>query len=587
MGTDAPSAGLSDLQPCKTINFGIERAIEENLNCLFVQTGNYNEVVIMADGISLIGGYDSSWVFDLHTNAGHNTTITGAFNNGLEQYVAIVAHDLFQTTSISNLSIMAPDAYGVINGAGRSSYGVHVFNCTDFSLSDLRVTGGGGATGDNGDDGLGASPNPANAGASGLDGFEGIFSCGTVTYGGGSSGTGVNSNSGGNGGRGGAMDTDCDFFNPNYNATQGVAGLQGSSNSGTGNGGSSGFGGSVCASPGNGGDGGEQNGLGGSGGNSQGSLSNGFWYSGNGLDGTLGKHGGGGGGGGAGGCDTGTDERGASGGGGGAGGVGAASVGTRGHGGGGSFGFLIIDSDVVVTNCQFIRGAAGRGGRGGDGALGQPGGAGGWGGATAADSGPGGDGGDGGDSGAGGGGGGGSSVGISSFNSLVSVVGTTYIGGSIGTGGPGGSGSSGQTEGVGGNDGFLHGFLPGLLNRASSQTTRAPNKAICDNTPCLLSPVDELPVFTFELQNNVPNPFNPNTDIRFSLPAALPVRLTIHDLSGRVVRTLSAGESYSAGQNSIPWSGRDDFGRQVPSGSYLVKLEAGADRSFQKIMLLK
>lgn len=86
---------------------------------------------------------------------------------------------------------------------------------------------------------------------------------------------------------------------------------------------------------------------------------------------------------------------------------------------------------------------------------------------------------------------------------------------------------------------------------------------------------------------NVPNPFNPSTEIRFNLPRTLPVWLTVHDLAGREVRVLADGQVMNAGQNGVFWDGRDHAGRQSPSGSYLVKFEAGDERSVRKIMLLK
>ena len=86
---------------------------------------------------------------------------------------------------------------------------------------------------------------------------------------------------------------------------------------------------------------------------------------------------------------------------------------------------------------------------------------------------------------------------------------------------------------------------------------------------------------------NVPNPFNPKTEIRFNLPRYLPVWLTVHDLAGREVRVLADGQVMNAGQNGVFWDGRDHSGRQSPSGSYLVKFEAGDERSVRKIMLLK
>ncbi len=89
------------------------------------------------------------------------------------------------------------------------------------------------------------------------------------------------------------------------------------------------------------------------------------------------------------------------------------------------------------------------------------------------------------------------------------------------------------------------------------------------------------------LTANVPNPFNPGTMIRFSLPRALPVRLTLHDLAGREVRRLADGEIWAAGQNTVYWDGRDKTGRPVASGGYLVKLAAGDEQSLRKILLLK
>jgi hypothetical protein len=86
---------------------------------------------------------------------------------------------------------------------------------------------------------------------------------------------------------------------------------------------------------------------------------------------------------------------------------------------------------------------------------------------------------------------------------------------------------------------------------------------------------------------NVPNPFNPKTEIRFNLPRSLPVWLTVHDLAGREVQVLADGQVMKAGQNGIFWDGRDHSGRQSPSGSYFVKFEAGDERSVRKIMLLK
>lgn len=71
-----------------------------------------------------------------------------------------------------------------------------------------------------------------------------------------------------------------------------------------------------------------------------------------------------------------------------------------------------------------------------------------------------------------------------------------------------------------------------------------------------------------------PNPFNPRTTIRYDLPEAGPVRLSVFDLAGRRVRTL-VDESMPQGSHEAVWDGRDASGREVSSGTYLARLEFG------------
>lgn len=84
----------------------------------------------------------------------------------------------------------------------------------------------------------------------------------------------------------------------------------------------------------------------------------------------------------------------------------------------------------------------------------------------------------------------------------------------------------------------------------------------------------------------VPNPFNPRTTLRFELPAAGPVRLTIHGLDGRLVATLVARE-LPAGGHEAAWDGRDRAGRTVAAGVYLCRLEAAGAIRTQRLALLK
>ena len=88
------------------------------------------------------------------------------------------------------------------------------------------------------------------------------------------------------------------------------------------------------------------------------------------------------------------------------------------------------------------------------------------------------------------------------------------------------------------------------------------------------------------LQGNYPNPFNPVTTIRFELPEASDLRLTVYDVSGRVVRTLADG-TLPAGPHQVRWEGRDASGRAAPSGLYFYRLETPHGSQVGRMMLAK
>ncbi|MFH1680563.1 MAG: FlgD immunoglobulin-like domain containing protein [Candidatus Eisenbacteria bacterium] len=83
-----------------------------------------------------------------------------------------------------------------------------------------------------------------------------------------------------------------------------------------------------------------------------------------------------------------------------------------------------------------------------------------------------------------------------------------------------------------------------------------------------------------------PNPFNPSTTLAFSLPADGDAGLAIYDVRGRRVRTLAAG-FLSGGEQSAVWDGRDDEGRDVPSGVYLARLCFGNEVAARKLVLVR
>ncbi len=98
--------------------------------------------------------------------------------------------------------------------------------------------------------------------------------------------------------------------------------------------------------------------------------------------------------------------------------------------------------------------------------------------------------------------------------------------------------------------------------------------------------VPTLPALATRLLPNVPNPFNPMTEIKFQLNKSGQVSLKIYDVTGRLVRELASGTLVS-GPHSRVWQGRDATGRQVPSGTYYVRLVTQNNVDNRKIMLLK
>ena len=88
------------------------------------------------------------------------------------------------------------------------------------------------------------------------------------------------------------------------------------------------------------------------------------------------------------------------------------------------------------------------------------------------------------------------------------------------------------------------------------------------------------------LQGNYPNPFNPSTAIRFSLPAERSIRLGIFDAGGRLIRPLARGV-YPAGSNEVEWNGRDESGRRAASGVYYCRLEVGAFSQTGRMTLIR
>ncbi len=94
---------------------------------------------------------------------------------------------------------------------------------------------------------------------------------------------------------------------------------------------------------------------------------------------------------------------------------------------------------------------------------------------------------------------------------------------------------------------------------------------------------------TFGIANCFPNPFNPVTNIEFTMPEADYVSLTIYDVTGRKVTELVSGY-LDAGYHQVVWNATNGAGDKIASGIYFAKLKAdneNIDVSMEKLVLLK
>ena len=98
---------------------------------------------------------------------------------------------------------------------------------------------------------------------------------------------------------------------------------------------------------------------------------------------------------------------------------------------------------------------------------------------------------------------------------------------------------------------------------------------------------DVVPLSVNVLNENYPNPFNPTTTISYNLAENSNVELSIYNLKGQKVCTL-VNTIQESGYYEIVWNGMDDAGKNVSSGIYLFKLNAGSHyTSIKKMILLK
>jgi len=105
-----------------------------------------------------------------------------------------------------------------------------------------------------------------------------------------------------------------------------------------------------------------------------------------------------------------------------------------------------------------------------------------------------------------------------------------------------------------------------------------------------VTPIDEeknsVPA-EFQLEQNYPNPFNVATNIRFQLTREANVSVIVYNILGNKVRNLVQNERKQTGYYTVKWSGENDAGQMLPSGTYLYHITANSFSATKKMVLMK
>lgn len=105
-------------------------------------------------------------------------------------------------------------------------------------------------------------------------------------------------------------------------------------------------------------------------------------------------------------------------------------------------------------------------------------------------------------------------------------------------------------------------------------------------SPFISFPSSEDTALKFRLRPNYPNPFNPHTTIRYTLPERGIVSIVVYDVLGRRVRTL-VDDVRDGGDHVVSWDGLNDMGEDAATGVYFLRLVSSGETLTQKMVLTK
>ena len=127
-----------------------------------------------------------------------------------------------------------------------------------------------------------------------------------------------------------------------------------------------------------------------------------------------------------------------------------------------------------------------------------------------------------------------------------------------------------------------------MLNEFQVFGPVVPQASQSTSTAAQFNAISQLPE-SFALYQNHPNPFNPETSIRYELPFDADVIINIYNINGQLIRTLESGQ-VNAGYHQVLWNATDKFGNQVAGGVYFYQIMVKGEKNFnvtKKMVLMK
>ncbi len=129
------------------------------------------------------------------------------------------------------------------------------------------------------------------------------------------------------------------------------------------------------------------------------------------------------------------------------------------------------------------------------------------------------------------------------------------------------------------------GVFDGTIN-ITTNDTQNPVFTVQFTANCIPNSSDIVIPKVTKLQGNYPNPFNPNTNIAFSLKENSPVTIDIYNVKGQLVKQL-VNAQMPAGHHSVNWNGKDNNQKSVSSGVYFYRMQSKNYSGTKKMLLMK